>query len=63
MGEREGNSYVRESTCQAIRQGHDREIKDMKRDIEKLDGRIWWIVGTGVLTFIMSGLTLWAQLR
>ncbi len=63
MGENEGNGYVRRQTCGAIVAGHNREIKDMKTQIEKLDGRIWWIVATGTLTVLMSAVTLWAQFR
>ena len=60
MEKRDPNSFVREKTCIARHDGFNREIKDMKSDIGKLDDRIWWIVGTGVLTLIMSAVTLWA---
>jgi hypothetical protein len=54
MGDREPNSYVRSGTCNAKHDANNQEHKDMKKDIEKLDSRIWWIVGTAVLTFLMQ---------
>ncbi len=63
MDEGEPNSFVREKTCIARNEGINREIKDMKKDIEKLDNRIWWIVGSAILTFVMSAAQLYIATR
>lgn len=54
---------VSTETCDAITTGLGRELGDVKKRVDTLDARLWWILGVGFLSFIMATVTVVLQLN